>query len=385
MSSSPSSASSSSSLSVGDGNILCSGAISRGGDEYAAEQGPSEIHSDLRAPPASGEAEEHDNGQTWPEFLMEGRVEERDSERDNERGSTVTGASDSHSVTQRKRRLTSNEHDDAGNERGQSRTRHDQTALTSASPTPGPSRQVSWRGDDGGGTSESSRGSPVNVSGSPQSVSRQLNSLRHRESSFTDYRLPRWQPDSEVSNCPICGSTFTFWFRKHHCRKCGRVVCSSCSPHRITIPRQFIVRSPDTQRPLSTIVQSNPSATQVITLTDDGADDDAGASNRRRAQTQTYGSPSNPALGGGEEVRLCNPCVPDPNPEPPRRYSTLDQLIGETGSPDSRYSSLHRTSHRPSASISSHPVGDPDAILTLIRWRYHERLFVFSTFFPEII
>ncbi|KAI5286421.1 hypothetical protein KEM55_000309, partial [Ascosphaera atra] len=25
----------------------------------------------------------------------------------------------------------------------------------------------------------------------------------------------------------------------------------------------------------------------------------------------------NPALGGGEEVRLCNPCVPDPNFEPP--------------------------------------------------------------------
>ncbi len=30
--------------------------------------------------------------------------------------------------------------------------------------------------------------------------------------------LPRWQPDVEVSKCPICGTGFGFWFRKHHCR-----------------------------------------------------------------------------------------------------------------------------------------------------------------------
>lgn len=31
-----------------------------------------------------------------------------------------------------------------------------------------------------------------------------------------------------------------------------------------------------------------------------------------------YSNPfSNPALGGGEEVRVCNPCVPDPNYNPP--------------------------------------------------------------------
>lgn len=45
--------------------------------------------------------------------------------------------------------------------------------------------------------------------------------------------LPRWQLDTEVSKCPICGNTFSFWYRKHHCRKCGRVVCANCSPHRI--------------------------------------------------------------------------------------------------------------------------------------------------------
>lgn len=30
--------------------------------------------------------------------------------------------------------------------------------------------------------------------------------------------LPPWQPDSDVSNCPVCGSQFSFFYRKHHCR-----------------------------------------------------------------------------------------------------------------------------------------------------------------------
>lgn len=34
----------------------------------------------------------------------------------------------------------------------------------------------------------------------------------------SDIVLPRWQPDSEVTQCPVCGRHFTFLFRKHHCR-----------------------------------------------------------------------------------------------------------------------------------------------------------------------
>lgn len=30
--------------------------------------------------------------------------------------------------------------------------------------------------------------------------------------------LPRWQPDAEVTICPICGTQFSFLVRKHHCR-----------------------------------------------------------------------------------------------------------------------------------------------------------------------
>lgn len=135
-----------------------------------------------------------------------------------------------------------------------------------------------------------------------------------------EIRLPRWQPDAEVGRCPICNTTFSFWYRKHHCRKCGRVVCASCSPHRITIPRQFIVHSPSE-------CGQDAYGTAIIDLTSGNEDDAARPSSssvtgRRRSQEIRL----DPALGGGQEVRLCNPCVPDPNPlphvtfTPPHRY-----------------------------------------------------------------
>lgn len=37
-------------------------------------------------------------------------------------------------------------------------------------------------------------------------------------SSPTEVMLPRWQPDSEVTYCPICGTQFSIFVRKHHCR-----------------------------------------------------------------------------------------------------------------------------------------------------------------------
>ena len=123
---------------------------------------------------------------------------------------------------------------------------------------------------------------------------------------FSDILLPRWQPDSEVTFCPICRTQFSFFVRKHHCRfvhvlfyatasasltislcrKCGRVVCNACSPHRITIPYQYIVRQPGQAR------MSQPYLNPL--MADDGL----------------------PYVSGGERVRLCNPCVPDPNTTP---------------------------------------------------------------------
>ncbi|KAJ5890451.1 uncharacterized protein N7473_006679 [Penicillium subrubescens] len=66
---------------------------------------------------------------------------------------------------------------------------------------------------------------------------------------------------------------------------------------------QFIVRPPDT--PSSPPSSSPPSHPPVVDLTVDDS-----------TPVTSLNSPINPALGGGEKVRLCNPCVPDPNPNP---------------------------------------------------------------------
>lgn len=104
-------------------------------------------------------------------------------------------------------------------------------------------------------------------------------------------------------------------------RKCGRVVCATCSPHRIIIPHQYIVRpsGSDTMMPTSFFADGLGSA---------------------------YFESN--ALSGGERVRLCNPCVPDPNTAPPQSPS---QSIGPNSPP-----SHHRSrSSQASSQGLAHP------------------------------
>ena len=38
----------------------------------------------------------------------------------------------------------------------------------------------------------------------------------------------KWQPDESVNYCNSCNSTFTLFWRKHHCRLCGMIFCNNC-------------------------------------------------------------------------------------------------------------------------------------------------------------
>ncbi|KAL3313792.1 Pleckstrin y domain-containing F member 2 [Cichlidogyrus casuarinus] len=49
---------------------------------------------------------------------------------------------------------------------------------------------------------------------------------------------PVWIPDAEAQGCMICQVQFTTIKRRHHCRKCGRVICDKCSINRYFLPNQ---------------------------------------------------------------------------------------------------------------------------------------------------
>lgn len=51
-------------------------------------------------------------------------------------------------------------------------------------------------------------------------------------SSLLGQKAPLWVPDSRVTMCQLCTSSFSTLFRRHHCRCCGQVVCSACSSNR---------------------------------------------------------------------------------------------------------------------------------------------------------
>eukprot|EP01102_Stenamoeba_stenopodia_P000126 TRINITY_DN1009_c0_g1_i2.p1 TRINITY_DN1009_c0_g1~~TRINITY_DN1009_c0_g1_i2.p1 ORF type:complete len:634 (-),score=84.88 TRINITY_DN1009_c0_g1_i2:68-1768(-) len=40
----------------------------------------------------------------------------------------------------------------------------------------------------------------------------------------------KWMPDNEVTTCLKCNAHFGVFVRRHHCRLCGKVFCSSCAP-----------------------------------------------------------------------------------------------------------------------------------------------------------
>lgn len=120
-----------------------------------------------------------------------------------------------------------------------------------------------------------------------------------------------------------------------------------------TIPRQFIVHPPEDAAPSpSTTVDAG---VEIVDLTgDDDATEDMGNS-QERPQSSDYRI--DPALGGGQEVRLCNPCVPDPNPLPHLPFqSSRIHAFDSVSRPDGT-SAQHRSPSfsDPPASFDSQP------------------------------
>ena len=46
-----------------------------------------------------------------------------------------------------------------------------------------------------------------------------------------------WLPDHMMDHCQVCVDPFSASNRRHHCRHCGRIVCATCSEHKLAIPK----------------------------------------------------------------------------------------------------------------------------------------------------
>lgn len=53
-----------------------------------------------------------------------------------------------------------------------------------------------------------------------------------------DTEMTRWLPDHLAANCYNCDGKFWLASRKHHCRNCGNVFCSSCCNQKVPVPSQ---------------------------------------------------------------------------------------------------------------------------------------------------
>lgn len=57
----------------------------------------------------------------------------------------------------------------------------------------------------------------------------------HQTDKGDEFVAPEWITDEESDNCMSCTIKFTFFNRRHHCRNCGKLVCSTCSSNKMKI------------------------------------------------------------------------------------------------------------------------------------------------------
>ena len=53
---------------------------------------------------------------------------------------------------------------------------------------------------------------------------------------------PRWVPDTACDACMYCGRRFAVLFRRHHCRKCGALLCGVCTGYKLDLPELLFTK-----------------------------------------------------------------------------------------------------------------------------------------------
>jgi len=91
---------------------------------------------------------------------------------------------------------------------------------------------------------DNSDNNPTTIDAKIAAIDFKINGTRARVLS-SEFLRPRWEPDSESSNCHACSKSFDWLMRrKHHCRHCGKLYCHDCSSINLLLPQQFGERNP---------------------------------------------------------------------------------------------------------------------------------------------
>ncbi|KAI8380893.1 uncharacterized protein BYT42DRAFT_494355 [Radiomyces spectabilis] len=53
-----------------------------------------------------------------------------------------------------------------------------------------------------------------------------------------------WEKNEQALDCRRCNRWFNLLIRRHHCRRCGLIVCDRCSTNRVMLPYSQIVQDP---------------------------------------------------------------------------------------------------------------------------------------------
>mmetsp|Transcript_14795 Transcript_14795/g.28639 ORF Transcript_14795/g.28639 Transcript_14795/m.28639 type:complete len:434 (-) Transcript_14795:202-1503(-) len=73
---------------------------------------------------------------------------------------------------------------------------------------------------------------PLNRHGASTTTSTRSATTSAESSSISNGVPPQSTPDMSRHDCELCHSTFSFFYRRHHCRNCRRLVCDNCSKFR---------------------------------------------------------------------------------------------------------------------------------------------------------
>ena len=79
--------------------------------------------------------------------------------------------------------------------------------------------------------------------------------------------VDHWMKDEHSESCIDCKVKFTIYERKHHCRNCGKVFCSSCSQYQAEIPRLKIMQPVRVCKPCHVDLTKAVKQTKVISST----------------------------------------------------------------------------------------------------------------------